>query len=107
MNGMGYSFAVVVICTLVTWLTRALPFLVFGKRSLPPLVKYLGNVLPAMIMVILVVYCLRNTDFAGTSHGICELTACVSVLTVHRWKKNTYLSIVVGTIIYMFMIRII
>ena len=107
MNGIVYTLAVVFTCTLVTWLTRALPFLVFGKKSLPPLVKYLGNVLPAMIMVILVVYCLRNTDFACAPYGLCELTACVSVFAVHRWKNNTYLSVIVGTIVFMFMIRII
>ncbi len=107
MNNMAYDLAVVAVCTLVTWLTRALPFMIFGKRPLPAIIRYLGIALPSMIMVILVVYCLRNTDFSGAPFGLCEVLACVSVAAVHRWKNNMYLSIIVGTVVYMIMIRLV
>ena len=45
---------VIAVITAVTVLTRALPFIAFGKKELPATVKYLGNVLPPAIMVILV-----------------------------------------------------
>ena len=58
------------------------------------------------IMVILVVYCLRNTDLAAAPHGLSELLACLSVIVLQRWKGNMYLSIVVGTAVYMLLIRL-
>ena len=106
MSGTIYTLAVVAVCTTVTWLTRALPFLLFGNRPLPALIRFLGRVLPAMIMVILVVYCLRHTDFAAAPHGLSELLACLSVIVLQRWKGNMYLSIVVGTAVYMLLIRL-
>lgn len=106
MSGTVYTLAVIAVCSAVTWLTRALPFLLFGNRPLPALIRFLGRVLPSMIMVILVVYCLRNTDFAAAPHGLSELLACLSVIVLQRWKGNMYLSIVVGTAVYMLLIRL-
>ena len=102
----GYSVAALIIVALVTWLTRALPYLLFGgKKELPRTICYLGNVLPASIMVILVIYCLRNTDFCSMSHGIAELLSVVVVIAAQIWKKNTILSILLGTTCYMLLIR--
>ena len=48
----------VLLCTAATMLTRFLPFLVISARKpTPPLVRYLGNALPAAIFGLLVVYC--------------------------------------------------
>lgn len=98
---------VIAVITAVTVLTRALPFIAFGKKELPATVKYLGNVLPAAIMVILVCYCLKGIRFAESPHGLPELLACAAVAGVHLWKKNMYLSIIVGTVCYMVLLRVI
>jgi len=37
-----YLIATIAIVALVTWGLRAFPFLVFGNRELPQLVRYLG-----------------------------------------------------------------
>jgi len=50
-----YTAIAIAIVALVTWLTRALPFLIFRKRELPKTVRYLGKVLPPAIMVTLVI----------------------------------------------------
>lgn len=51
----------VLLCTAATMLTRFLPFLVISARKpTPPLVRYLGNALPAAIFGLLVVYCLKD-----------------------------------------------
>ena len=97
---------VIAVITVVTVLTRALPFIAFGKKELPATVKYLGNVLPAAIMVILVCYCLKGIQFAESPHGLPELVACAAVAGVHLWKKNMYLSIIVGTVCYMVLLRV-
>lgn len=97
---------VIAVITVVTVLTRALPFIAFGKKELPATVKYLGNVLPAAIMVILVCYCLKGIQFAESPHALPELVACAAVAGVHMWKKNMYLSIIVGTVCYMVLLRV-
>ena len=45
----------------VTFLTRALPFLLFDRGEKPPrVVLYLGRVLPPAIIAMLIVYCVRG-----------------------------------------------
>lgn len=101
-----YSVLMIAVAALVTWLTRAIPFLVFGKRQLPGMVVYLGEVLPPAIMVILVVYCLRNISFASPPYGLAELAACGGVFLSHKLLKNMYVSIILGTVCYMLLIRV-
>lgn len=100
-----YSVLMIAVAALVTWLTRAIPFLVFGKRQLPGMVVYLGEVLPPAIMVILVVYCLRNISFASPPYGLAELAACGGVCLSHKLLKNMYVSIILGTVCYMLLLR--
>lgn len=46
-----------------TMVTRFLPFLLFpDSRPVPKIVTYLGRTLPAAMMGLLVVYCLRNVS---------------------------------------------
>lgn len=96
----------IAIIGLITWLTRALPFLIFsGRKELPPTVHYLGSVLPASIMIILVVYCMRNIDFSNFPYGAAELISVILVIGLQVWKKNNFLSILAGTACYMILIR--
>ena len=53
----GHSLALVAVMVLVNALSRFLPFWVFSG-GVPKPVVYLGKVLPAAIMGMLVVYCL-------------------------------------------------
>ena len=47
----------IALCILASVLTRALPFLFLtGNKPAPPLVRYLGNVLPAAVFGMLVVF---------------------------------------------------
>lgn len=105
-NDALYPILMIAVAALVTWLTRAIPFLVFGKRQLPGMVVYLGEVLPPAIMVILVVYCLRNISFTTPPYGLAELAACGSVFLAHKLLKNMYVSIILGTVCYMLLLRV-
>lgn len=104
-DNLGYITGVIAITALVTWLTRSLPFLVFGKRQLPQIVQYLGKVLPSAIMVILVFYCIRNINLMQYPYGLAEIISCIAVILTQIWIKNMYLSIIVGTACYMVLIR--
>ena len=84
---------------------RFLPFLIFGKRETPAFITYFGKVLPCAIMGMMVIYCLRSTDFASTSHGIPELAASLLTVLLHAWKRNTLVSIIGGTVCYMLLVQ--
>lgn len=100
--------AMVLVIGLVTMVIRFIPFLIFGgKRKTPELISYLGTVLPYAIMGMLVVYCLKNISFLGGSHGIPEIVACALVVVLHLWKRNTLISIVGGTVCYMFLVQVV
>ena len=73
----------------------------------------LGSVLPfdttgidfSMTALFLVVYCLRGVDLLGPTHGLPELLAGAAVVGLHLWKKNTLLSIAVGTALYRVLVQ--
>jgi branched-subunit amino acid transport protein AzlD len=91
---------------LTTMALRFLPFLIFGNNT-PEYISYLGKVLPQAIIALLVVYCLRDVSVTTHPFGIPELIAGGFVVGMHVWKRNAVLSILLGTIAYMLLIRII
>lgn len=96
----------IAVIALVTAALRFLPFLLFGEnRKTPPMVTYLGKVLPFAIMGMLVVYCLKGVTFAAAPYGIPEAISCATVALLHIWKRNTLLSIGAGTICYMLLMQ--
>lgn len=91
-----------------TVITRFLPFIVFPAHRKPPaFVSYLGGVLPAAAMGLLVVYSLRSVNpFSGT-HGIPEAIALACVLALHLWRRNMLISIAGGTLLYMVLVQVV
>ena len=93
---------------LVTALIRFAPFLVFRGGGEPPaVILRLGKLLPCAVMSMLVVYCLRNMNFAGASHALPEIIAAAVVVLLHVWRRNTLLSIVAGTVVYMLLVQLV
>lgn len=95
-----HSLILVLVMAAVTQLLRFLPFGIFSKGT-PATILYLGKVLPAAIMGMLVVYCLKGTSFTGKTHGIPEIAAVLLTAGLHKWKHNTLPSIIAGTGCYM------
>lgn len=106
MNNTMYPIAVIGVIAVVTWALRAFPFLLFGNRPLPKVIRYLGKALPPAIMTVLVIYCLRDISFSQPPFGIPELAACALVVILQAVRKNMYLSIIAGTVCYMILIRV-
>ena len=103
-----HNFIMIVVCTLVTMLTRFLPFLIFNEhRKTPEIILYLGKVLPCAIMGMLVVYCLKDVAFLSAPFGIPELLGIAVVALLHIWKRNSLLSIGVGTVFYMVLVQLV
>jgi branched-subunit amino acid transport protein AzlD len=93
-------------CVFGTMLTRFLPFILFPEnRETPKYIRELGRVLPYAVIGLLIVYCLKDVNFLGGSHGIPELIAVVFIVIVHTWKKNVLLSIAGGTLLYMVLVQ--
>lgn len=88
-----------------TLITRFLPFLIFPEGKTPPaVITYLGTVLPYAVIGLLVIYCLKDAVFAPF-HGLPETIAIVFIVILHKWKRNTLLSIGCGTALYMFLVQ--
>ena len=73
----------------------------------PKWVKYLGQVLPAAVFGLLVVYCLRNVDVLNSPFGIPEAIAIGVTVLLHVWRRQMLLSIAGGTIVYMVLVQLI
>ncbi|HHZ13213.1 MAG TPA: branched-chain amino acid transporter AzlD [Clostridiales bacterium] len=91
-----------------TMATRFLPFILFpADKPTPKYVEYLGKMLPAAVLALLVVYSLKDVEILTGNHGIPELIAIAVVVALHLWKKQMLLSIAGGTITYMLLVQFI
>lgn len=100
-----YAASAILIIAAVTFTTRLAPFVLFSRGKTPKLIGYLGNALPPAVMGMLIVYCLRNTPILSSPHGIPQLIAVAVVVLLHLWKRNNLISILSGTLVYMFLIQ--
>ncbi len=69
-------------------------------------IRHLGNVLPYAVIGLLVVYCLKDVPGSGT-YGLPEAIAILFIVFLHKWKKNTLLSIGGGTVLYMLLVQMV
>ena len=97
---------IILVMAIGTALLRFLPFLVF-RKSTPPYIAYLGKVLPPALIGMLVIYCFKDVSFAAAPHGLPELIAAGCVVILHAWKRNSLISILGGTAIYMVLVQVI
>lgn len=97
-----YKLTAVLIAAVITFALRALPFVIFGgERRMPDKLVKLGQMLPAAIMAILVVYCVKDILPSPVKVGVPKVIAVLFVALSYKWKHNTFVSIAVGTALYM------
>lgn len=100
------TLASIFVMSVVTFFTRALPFLLFDRGDHPPkIVLYLGKVLPPAIIAMLIVYCLKGVTFTSLSGWLPTLLAGVTAVLLHVWKGNDLLSIFGATGLYMVLVQ--
>lgn len=100
-------FLAILISAVCTFSLRALPFLAFhGDRKMPGWLERLGQALPAAIMAVLVVYCLKDVGDDIWQTGAAKLLSVAIVAVSYKWKHNTLISIVSGTIGYMILLQV-
>jgi branched-subunit amino acid transport protein AzlD len=104
----GKIIAVILLSAAITFALRALPFLLFGgKRQMPQRLVNLGKILPSAIMAVLIVYCLKDMPDDWIGIGIPKAAAVLVVAGSYKWKHNTFLSILLGTVCYMVLLQMI
>ena len=102
-----YVLTAILLAAAITFALRALPFLIFrGDRKMPEFLVKLGAVLPAAIMAVLVVYCVKSAIIDWKNSALPQLLAVLTVGISYKWKHQTLFSIVAGTAVYMLLIRL-
>jgi branched-subunit amino acid transport protein AzlD len=100
------TLASIFLMAFIILLTRILPFLFFRKKNLPEILNYLERNIPPLIILLLVFYCLKDVRWTSAPYGLVEFGAIAVVVIVHLWKSNALLSIVSGTAMYMFILKV-
>ena len=96
----GYLLAGLGVMFLVTVALRAAPFIALTRLRDSEVVRYLGRAMPAGVMVVLVVYTLRDTTMEIDS-WVPALAALALTVAVHLALRRAAASIVLGTATYM------
>ena len=100
------QFITIGVAVLGTVLTRFLPYILFPEgKKIPRVINYLGKVLAPAVFGLLVIYCLRNVNFAGAHHGLPELISIAVVIALFVWKKGMILPMAGGTACYMLLVH--
>ncbi len=96
------------VVAVVTFLIRALPFLISDlnpRKVQSDFVDRLGKLLTPALIGMLVIYCLKDIRLTDPS-AIAAAIALVVCVASYIWRRNTLMSIVIPTIIYMVLIRV-
>ncbi|MFR5974650.1 MAG: branched-chain amino acid transporter permease [Blautia sp.] len=103
----SYFLTAVAISAVITFGLRALPFLAFsGSRKMPASLERLGQALPSAIMAVLIIYCMKDIPSGGISAAVPKLLAAAVVFITYKWKHQTLISILLGTISYMVLLHL-
>lgn len=96
----------IVLFAIGTMITRFLPFIIFPEsRTTPKFVIFLGKYLPAAVIGMLVIYCIKDVSILTGTHGLPELISIAVIVLLHVWKRQVLLSVGVGTVLYMLLVQ--
>ena len=88
-----------------TQLTRWLPFWLPARWLNLSVVRTLKAGLPAVILLLLVVYSLKDTPFTTAPWGLSKALSLAVVVALHLKVRNALLSIGGGTALYMVLVQ--
>jgi len=96
-----YLVTFILTMSLATLVTRAAPFLLFSKQGEHPLLIFIGRYLPPAIMLLLLIYCVKDVNWLVDRGGVNEIVALSVVVVAHLLFRNSLISILLGTGLYM------
>lgn len=107
MINVTHSILLIAIAVIVTFILRAIPFLIFNeKRTMPEGIKRIADLLPSAIIAVLVIYCLKADLLTLGMGTLASALGVFTVVVLHLWKRNILISIFSGTAIYMVAIHL-
>ena len=62
--------------------------------------------LPPAIIGMLVIYCLKDVSVRTAPFGLPELAEAACVIILQVWKRNSLVSILSGTVLYMVLVQL-
>lgn len=104
MNEIEYLLTVMLVMAISTYLTRLTPFLMFTPGKENAKLNFVAKNTPPMVMIILVIYMLKEVNYLSTEIFYTLFALAVTV-GLQILKRNALLSIVSGTIVYMFFVQ--
>lgn len=90
----------------IIFLERFFPFALFSKKNPPKILNFIERYLPAMVIAVLIVYCLKDIQFTSAPFGSPYFIAIAVTIVLHLWLKNSMVSIFGSTIVFMILSRI-
>ena len=105
MKSPGELILFVLAMGLATQITRFLPFLLPAPWLDNRFVRTLKAGLPAVILLLLVIYSVKDTRLDTAPWGLPEAVSLAVVVGLHLWRRNALLSIGAGTALYMVLVQ--
>ena len=96
----AYLLTAVVLAASIPFASRALPFAIIEPLRAFQLAAALARRMPAGLMLILVVYLLRDAPQQTPAVAITTLGAALLVTVLHVWRSNGLVSIFAGAAAY-------
>lgn len=105
---MLYSILIIALIAVLTYAARLFPYIIFGRgNKIPDMIIYLGEVLPPAVMILLIVYCIRNISVFVYPFGIPEFSAILLTIILYLLVKNNLIAMISGTVLYMILIQMV
>lgn len=104
-SGLNYELLALAGMALITFLIRLLPFLRIIPKFLLKRLEEKQIVFPTMFLTVLVIYCLKPSSIPIPSEWKYLVGCSVLVMFVHWIKRNTAMSLGLGTVVYLFIVN--
>jgi len=102
-----HSLSIILVMAVITFLLRATPFILFPAHiKTPAFIVKISTLMPRAMVGFLVIYCFKNISFTASGDWIPELISVFAIVAVHLFKRNTLVSISVGTVIYIVLVNV-
>lgn len=103
-----HTYLAIAVIAIVTALLRSLPALLFAKAERTPrFIIRLGQDLPKAAIGMLVVYCLKDLNFASLQGWLPVTLACVIAVVSYAIKKSSLFSVLLSTAFYMLVMNLV
>jgi len=100
-----YVYTAIALIAALTYLTRAAPFASSTWLRQGGAAERLGRDLPPGILVVLVIYCMKDVRATSPPYAVPELASLVICGGLHVWRRNVLISIAAGTICFILLSR--